>query len=274
MWFFRAFLLTGNPVFPAFSLNPNLSFSQSLPSYLGLNSSLLNPLTQLNSFSPLFFIGALLLLYKLKDNIKILSKINLSVFIVLLFLLYFFINYPFGRYLLGLYIFLILIASLGLSTFLSKFRYSIYLFNLIMLLVFGYYFVNSVLVLPYTLGFANENKYLTRILSRDDSSYYDFDKQFNKYIGKNDFVGTYGIFGHFYANFTYVDINYLLEPKMNSFTNLEKAGITKLFIKGGNINWFCKQVSIQDCNTGKYKYISHFSAVPYAATQYYLYTLK
>lgn len=273
IWFVRAFILTGNPFYPAFISDvslENVRTNLDLLHYVGINSTLLNPISLINVFSPLFFIGILFLLYDIKKNIKLLLTLDLSKYVFLIFILYLFIQYTWGRYLMGLYIMLIFFSSLGIFNVLKNFKYSKHFLNVLLFVLFFYYFINSILILPYSLGFADKNKYLTRILSRDNSSYYDFDKQFDKYISKDDFVATYGIYGYRYANFRYIDINYIFNKNNLSFNEFKKKGITKIFIKGGDMDYFCSNINLRNCELSKYSYLSSY----FGTQPYYLYNIK
>ena len=273
IWFLRSFILTGNPLFPAFANQIDLggnSFYVPLSKLIGINFALINPINNLNVFSPLFFLGCLLFLYKLRENLKIVIGLNLFKLVFLLLMIYAFINYPYGRYLLGIYILLIFFASIGIEKTIAKFKAVSFILNFILLIFFLYYLINSLLIIPYTLGFANKNNYLTRILSKDNSSYYDFNYKFDKYIFKNDNVATYGIFGYYYANFRYVDINYIFDANHKNFSYLKEKGLTKLFIKGGDINYFCKKLELKNCNNKSYSYISSYTG----SQPYYLYSIK
>ncbi len=273
IWFLRAFILTGNPLFPAFANQIDLggnSFYVPLSKLIGINFALINPINILNVFSPLFFLGCILFLYKFKENVRTLIELNLFKLVLLLLMIYFFINYPYGRYLLGIYILLIFFASIGIERTIAKFKVVDSLFNFILFIFFFYYFINSLLIIPYSLGYANKNNYLTRILSKDNSSYYDFNHKFDKYISKDDNIATYGIFGYYYAHFRYIDINYIFDVNHKDFNDLKKEGLTKLFIKGGDINYFCKKLELKNCNTESYSYISNYMG----SQPYYLYSIK
>ena len=273
LWFIRAYILTGDPLFPAFfhnSTSTNNGIYYYLSHYLGLNNTLLNPYNLINVFSPLFFLGCIIFLYKFKQNLKEFLKLDIFKYLILLFLVFISIQYSYGRYLMGLYILLIFFSSLGLSKFISDFKFTKYLINFFLILFYLYYFVNSILILPYSLGITDRNKYLTRILSRDNSSYYNFNRQFEKYIFKNDYVATYGIFGYYYADFRYLNVNFVIDQKENSFDILKKNEFTKLFIKGGDINWFCLKENIKNCEKSKYTYLSSYMGT----LPYYLYDIK
>jgi len=275
VWFLRSYILTGNPVYPAFSNKELLegSINFGILNYFKFNFVMFGT-QNFKVFSPIFFLGIVFLLYKLRGNIKDLKKMNLSIFFIFLAIEYMFINYPYGRYLLGLYSVAIIIASIGLYQFVVKHVFLKYLTSIVLFLLFLYYFINSLLVLPYGIGMADKNKYLTRTLSKDNSSYYDFGRQFDKHISKDDLVATYGVFGYYYADFNYIDINYIFDRNSRDFNLFKKRGVTKLFIKGGDINYFCTKINLRNCKLENYELLSHFSAIPYSAAQYYLYSIK
>ena len=64
-----------------------------------------------------------------------------------------------------------------------------------------------------------------------------------------------------------------LQHKSEDFVN-KLNELTKFFIKGGDINWFCNKLNLTKCKQENYKLLSHFSAVPYSGTQYFLYSIK
>lgn len=273
IWFLRSFILTGNFLYPAFSKTFTLEKTvdnYQLGHYLSLNYALLNPLQYLNAFSPLLFLGILFLFYRFEDNIILLWKNNIFKFFLILLIIYLSINYPYGRYLLGLYVLFIFVSSVGIKRVFDKFKFVRYISYLGVLIIFLYYFINSFLILPYTLGIADKNNYLSRILIRDNSSYFDFGNKFNKNLSPNDYVATYGTYGYYYAPFKFIDINFILDINHKDFNLLKKSRITHLFIKGGDITWFCKIISLSNCNPNKYSLISTYQVYP----TYYLYKLK
>ncbi len=273
LWFLRAFILTGNPLYPAFTsqtLLDSTKWSLPLSHYIGLNYAIFNPSFYINVFSPLFFLGLLFVLYSLRNNLKIIKNVLIFKFLLLLFAVYLFIIYPYGRYLLGLYILFIFLASLGINGFISRFKKFDYFLYIIVLVIFSYYFVNSILALPYSLGMSNKNNYLSRILIRDNSSYYNFGNKFDKYISNKDLVAMYNFHGYYYANFKYIDINYIFDNEKKKFNLLKQNGVTKFLIRGGDIEWFCKKINIKDCNPESFSLISSYLEYPY----YYLYNIK
>ncbi len=273
LWFLRSFILTGNPLYPAFTsqtLLDSTEWNLPLSHYLGINYAILDPSYYLNVFSPLFFLGIILVVYRFRDNFSLIKKLSIFKYLLILLIVYLFIIYPYGRYLLGLYVLFIFLAAFGIDNFLSKFKRFKYLIYLVVLAIFFYYLISSILVLPYSLGMANKNNYLSRILIRDNSSYYDFGNKFNKYISDNDLIAMYNFHGYYYADFKYIDINYIFDNKNRDFKLLKEKGVTKILIRGGDIRWFCEKIKINNCNSGNYSPISSYLEYPY----YYLYNIK
>ena len=275
VWFLRSLILTGSPVYPAFIKREILegTVGFGLSNYISFNYALFDP-SILKNFSPLFLAGIIIFLYNFKDNINDLKKNKLFIFFILLFTLYTVINYPYGRYLLGLYSIAIIIFALPLYKITYRNKLIKYSISTILLFMFVYYLISSLLILPYGIGIADKNNYLTRTLSRDNSSYYDFGRKFNRFISKDDLVATYGIFGYYYAYFNYIDVSYIFEKKNMSFGTLRENKITKLFIKNENVSSFCNKLKLTECTSDKYILMSYFSAVPYSGASYYLYEIK
>ena len=262
IWFFRAYIITGNPLFPAFSSNA------SLFNFIGINKFVFS-LANLVVFSPLFFMGIIFLLFRfpykviklthltssglMLSKVEALKNLGLFLFFILLSLEHLFIQYYIPRYLLSLYIVGIIIVSSGLRQFVFFSRIKNYVLSVTFSVLFFYYFANTIAILPYGFGWADKNKYLTRILSKDSSSYYDFDHLFDKHIAKKDLVAVYSLSGFYYGNFTYIDTGYIFDEKNTSFDLLRKKGATKLLTRGGDIEWFCKQLKLQGCYANKYK---------------------
>lgn len=142
-------------------------------------------------------------------------------------------------------------------------------FSLFFILVF-YYGVNTLIMLPYAFNWADQNKYLTRVLSKDNSSYYDFNRLFDNKIDRNDLVATYGFFGFYYADFKYIDINNVFPTKNRSFDDLIKVNAAKLLIKGGDFLWFCNFLHIQGCDERKVRLLATF---PKETKKYNLYKI-
>lgn len=272
MWFFRAYILTGSPLYPALnsvgSYNPS-SLLGSLSRFIGINYQLIDIFSFINVFSPLFFISLAFFIYKFHPNFRTLISLHLFRYIFFLLVLYLLIRYPFGRYLLGLYVLFIFINSFAINA-VMKFKPIKILLNFVLFIVFSYYFINSALVLPYAFGIADKNNYLSRILIRDASSYYDFGRKFDKNISQRDNVAMFNFHGYYYTNFKYSDVQFIYYKNKKSLNLLKQKGYTKLLIRSGDIKWFCSQMKLTDCNNSSFSLLSKYTEFP----TYYLYNIN
>ena len=266
-WYIRDYEITGNPIFPFFSEQTGLAHWAS--SYLGFNFFILS-IPNIIVFSPLFFLAIGLNLSKIKSLWTMIGRLGFLTFFVLLSIEHFFIKIYLGRHLLGWYTIASIVVSAGINNF-TKNLIGKYLFAGLFVLLFVYYFLNTLFILPYGFDWSDKNKYLTRILSRDNSSYYDFDHQFDKWISNKDLVATFDISGFYYANFSYIDTNYIFDKKNNSFDLLRKRGVTRLFIKGGDFNWFCRIVVLINCGE---KDVRLLASYPPETRKYNLYKVN
>lgn len=261
IWLWRSFVISGNPVYPMLSVMNFLNGTGEVLSpgnVIGFNY-LMFDIKNLIVFSPLFYIGMIIFVLSWNYSSKLLKKFNLSLFFILLAGEYLIIRYHFGRYLLGLYSLMVIIIALGIKDLIKK--SGIYRISLISIffVMFTYYFVNTLFILPYGFGWADANKYLTRILYRDNQSYFNFNNQFDKWITGSDKVATYAVYGYYYANFDHIDINNIFKRNKESFDLLKKNGVTKLLIRGGDIEWFCKKLDLTDCSLNKVSLLSIYS---------------
>ncbi len=272
IWFIRAYILTGNPIFPAFGSTErpfHADLVKSFLSFAGINYALINIPSYINVFSPLFFLSLLFLVFKLKDTVKLFFDLKLFKYLLFLTVLYLTIHYPFGRYLLGLYALFIFLNAFVIHNFI-KFTWFKIFFNLTLVILFSYYFVNSLLVLPYAFGISDQNKYLSRIFVRDNSSYYDFGHKFEKYISPKDKVAMFNFHGYYYANFDYTDVYFIFDNNQASLDSLKVKKYTKLLTRGGDIKWMCSQLNIKNFNYSGFRLISTYSDFP----SYYLYNIN
>ncbi|MCL4417281.1 MAG: hypothetical protein M1365_11385, partial [Actinobacteria bacterium] len=264
-WYLRNYMLTGNPVYPAFNSEISLeneSIALPLSNVLGINYSILS-FSYINVFGPLFYLGLLLMVFNIKKVLYLFRRDNMFFFFGLFLIELLFIKYHFGRYLLGIFALSSLILANQFYLFMrnKKMFESLFYFALSGILI--YYFLNTLILIPFQYEWADKNTYLTRMLSRDNSSYYDFDKLFDKHIEKNDLVATYRLFGFYYADFNHIDVNNIFSKNEKSFTALKKNGATKLVIHGGDIIWFCKTLSLKDCTKDRYFLISSYQNFRY-----------
>lgn len=273
LWYLRAYIITGNPLFPTFwdyasgGANSPLNFSFNL---YGLKTRLLS----VANVSPLSIFGVIFLLPFL-GKIKKLSpgKYPFVTFVAILTAVQLIINYSFHRFVIPFYSIFSVVLALGIEKFVHFHRLLKLLFYTFFFLLFLYYFLNTLFILPYGLGLANENRYLTRILSTDNSSYYDYNYQFSKLISNSDTVATYNLWGFYYGNFHYMYTEDFFRHGERSLANIQKRGATKLMILGGDIDWLCKTERLTDCSKNKYKLLTSYKFATTASSQY-LYELN
>lgn len=276
IWYIRSYIITGNPIYPILSsympFEVYHEVALSINNYITLNWKMFSVAT-LVVFSPLFFLGVISFFLNFRKIIKKINTSTLFFFIFLITIEQLFINIHLGRHLLPWYIFAIFVASYGISYFFLQNKAILYkyFFSSAYCVLLFYYLVNSLFILPYGLGLANQNNYLTRILSKDNSSYYNFDNVFGKWLNKNATVATYDIFGYYYADFQYTDVHYIFEKKHQSFSLLKKGGISLLFIKGGEIDWFCKRLYLRDCSSSQ---VTLLATYPQNYRYYNLYRVR
>ncbi|MBU4017097.1 hypothetical protein KKF69_06530 [Patescibacteria group bacterium] len=274
IWYIRSFIITGNPIYPIFSkleyLEVNNIAAPLSSNYFGINWNMFLP-ENMVVYSPLFFLGVIFLFLTFNKAIKHIKHFPLSIFFILLMLEQFIVKVDLGRYLLAWYTIAITIVSAGVFFIFEKNKLSRIIFICLFFVIFFYYFINTILILPYGLGWADKNAYLTRVLYRDNASYYDFDRLFNKWISDKDLVATDGIVGFYYADFNYIDIGFIFSKDKRSFDLLKEKKVTRLLIKGGDIEWFCKRLAIKGCSKEKVKLLATY---PPDIKKYNLYSIE
>lgn len=264
-WYLRSFVVTGNPFF---SDHPLPGLVSLLPQIISVSAIKVKLISLFINYHPFILLSFALL------GINLILHKKIKTFPPLAFSLLLFINYSIlpivyfsGRFwLFGYSIFATLSTMIPLSVFKSRW-YRIPLWTVTSILL-AYYLFNSLITVPYGLGWADTNKYLTRVLARNNASYYDFDHLFSPHISKNDVIGTYLIHGFLYADFAYRDVAYVIRPH-DSFDTIKKAGITKLIVKRGDMQWFCEQLELSGCIPDKYVLLASF-----APAKQYLYQLR
>lgn len=275
LWYVRAFIITQNPVYPIFSkleyLDRNLIPPEQESSvYFDFNEKMFMP-ENLIVFSPLFFLGILLIFLNIKKVITVLKKSSLSFFVAILFLEHMVVEIFLGRHLLAWYTITGIVISAGIFLLIPKIKLIKYLFLGLYGVIFSYYLLNTLLILPYGFGWADTDKYLTRVLFRDNANYFDFDQQFDKHITKRDFVVTHGFVSFYYADFSYTEVGYIFSDSNRSFDLLKQKKVTRLLINGGDIEWFCKRLELTNCSKDKVKLLATY---PKDVKKYNLYEIK
>lgn len=275
IWYIRSFFITGNPIYPIFSKLEYLEISTAAggptsSSYLGINWNMFS-FPNMVVYSPLFFLGAIFLLFTYAKVVKQIKHFPLYLFFILLMLEQIIFKIDLGRYLIAWYTIASTVVSAAIFFIFKKSKLPRFIFTFFFLLIFLYYFTNTLLILPYGLGWADKNAYLTRVLYRDNASYYDFDHLFNKWISDKDLVATDGIVGFYYAGFNYIDIGYIFSKDKRSFDLLKEKKATHLLIKGGDIEWFCTRLALKGCSKERVKLLATY---PSDVKKYNLYSIE
>lgn len=297
LWYIRAYLVTGNPLFPTFWVYPDggpanafhysynleslkvliINFVKSSPLHFDYSlADLKVRVANLANLSPLSVFGLLYIIFLLiTQRLKLLKLSNnpLIIFTLILTIINFLINYSYHRFLMPWYLVLALVLAAGAWKFANKNLLTKCLLWGGFGILFLYYSINTLLIMPYGLGFASQNNYLTRILSRDNSSYYDFGGKFSPYLSPKDTVATYHLWGFYYANFKYVYSEDIFRKDSRSLNSLLRHGANKVLILGGDIDWMCKSEQLTDCTPNKYKLLS-FYKFPTTLSSQYLYQLN
>ncbi len=271
LWYVRAFIITGNPIYPLFTRTEYLEVTHQYlySSYFGINTNMFL-IQNMAVYSPIFFIGVVLLLLHIRKVIALLKNYPQTIFFAILMAEQLFIKVDLGRYLIAWYIFASIIISAGIAVTYKNIFGRVTLIC-IYLIMFFYYLFNTLFILPYGFGWANKNAYLTRVLSRDNANYYDFDHLFSKWISSKDVVATYEIVSYYYIDFAHIDINSIFSKENRQFDLLKKHGVTRLLINGGNIDWFCKQLALTGCSPEKVKLLATY---PSDTQKYNLYLIQ
>lgn len=271
IWYLRAYLLTGNPFYPNFAKDTGYILVAGIPSFeesYTFDAVKFKVTNILSNLSPIMFIGLLFFILKPSRILQDIGK-GMSIFIALLMAIYMLLPtfYFSGRYLLFGYLILIFILAQALSSQSHAKCFKIFL-SFFFLIMFTYYSLTTIAVIPYGFGWADKNVYLGRILSQDNSSYFDYGNLFSKKVLPNETVATFGLWGFYYADFSHKEISYFLKNK-KSLKQLSQAGIRKVIVKGGDMKWLCKKINISDCDSDSYGTIAY-----YKPAMQYMYVVK
>lgn len=276
IWYLRSIVLTGNPFYYSVDVVPQvLNFGRIFPN--DIYSTIFNFSSKIRidllfDYSPLIILCLIPIIYKPVELIREVRSSMLWIFTFITVAIYFFLPQGFydSRYLLPAYSILVFSLSISLNKFIMENRSFRYIALLITIFILGYYVINSLIGVLYGIGWANTESYLRRYHTsiNGDVSYYDFDGKFSKLINKNETVATYGITLYYYADFEYKHVFYIFKNK-RMLNQLKENNVSKLIIRGGDINWFCHKLQVLDCNKEKYIELSS-----YTPAKQYLYEIK
>lgn len=275
MWYLRSYLISGYPLFPIFSQVIDFDSGKIISGYSSSSFGFNTPMFALENLivlSPLFFLAFIYCIFVFKNLYIKIKQTPLLVFILFMTVVQLLVRIGYGRYLLVWYTCFTIIVSAGIALLIAKWKTAEYTFITGSMALSLYYIISSIFLLPYGFGWADQNKFLTRIEERNNNSYYDFNHLFDKEITKNDFVGIYGVYYYYYADFHYVDARYALSKTDRSFDQLRTYGITKLFIKDGDLRTFCAKLQLKHCQPQTAQLLASYR--PNSSKVYNLYSLN
>lgn len=251
VWYIRSYLLTGNPLYYNNQILTSTIERVNRNYFSDIRVSLLNFPSKFNmwlfiDYSPLFIISLIPLLIRLIKKTRKISFSDYGLFAFIASTIFIvFPAYLFDpRYLLPLYCLFCLGLSSGLNELINSHYICKYIFYVVLTLIVGYYSINSIILALYGFGWESTDNYLTRYHTSITASYYNFDHKFSKLINKKETVATYGIAMYYYADFNYKHVFYIFRDK-KSLKQLKQNNISKLLIRGGDIDWFCNKLHIE-----------------------------
>ena len=272
-WYFRAFLLTGNPFYYNVNqgqINPQYSLTKLILSQLDPNY-LIGSKFAINLPTIIAYIGIGLLLLAWHKIYRFGNRSYLLLFLLLLIpSLFLPTSFAVGRYALPYLVALYTVSAIAVAIYFHNAKFKVIVI-LIFFVVTSYYAFRALLVVPYGLGWANVDSYIHRSLITDDWAYYDFNHTFAKSINPNETVATYHMTELYYATFRYKNIYYFYNQQTHVL-NIPTNQINKLLLRGGDFNWFCKTVGIINCKDYKVSVITKFSSGSYS--ELILYKIK
>ncbi len=267
-WYVRAIFLVGDPFYV------NTSQGQNTQTYSHTAMVIRN--FTVEGFSEKFnftleygifiYAGILFVLLLRKVEFRRNKKFYLLYLLLLLPVVFFPIGLGRGRYSLPYMLLTYQIAASGLFLVVKNYFLKICVITIFICMAV-YYLMNTLIILPYGLGWANKDNFLRENLAKDHASYYDFNGQFTRNIDKNETVTNYGVYELYYADFKYKNVFYFLNQDTNMFV-LPKY-IKKLLIRGGDFNWLCKYLNIKNCSDYRVEIITSD-----LRTKQYLYNIK
>lgn len=269
-WYIRSYLITGDPIYPVFYnyTSPDYhSPAEHLSTYFRLNTNIFYPEYFL-AFSPFMLLGILFIFLQPIRWFKSMST-QITVFMSLTIILLLAVQFLFPRHIIAMYVIFSLGISASLYMAVKRFIGLLQVMYIIAFFYLAYYLVLAIIHVPYALGMADKNAYLTRVLSRDNSSYYDFDHLFDHHFNPQDLVATYNLYGFYYASFKYEDVHYIFDNLHRDARQLQRLGFSKMLIKHGNITWFCKSMQLSHCGSLHVILLAYYNPA-----DMYLYSLK
>lgn len=269
LWYIRGFLIKGNPFYVNTDqgrIDRDYSILKSLQTNL-LTGAFFNRFSLPSDYGPLYLLGLIVSAFMfVRQKIKP-SKNQILLFFMIVFIAVFLpYTIAWGRYTVGYMIFVFMLAGYGF-VLVDKYKIvRIIIFSYFSILGI-YFFINTLPILPYGLGWADKNAFLKRELVKDFAAYYDFNGQFSKNLSPNETIITYTFTQMYYADFMYKNAYYFIDQKSHILSIPPK--FNKILIRGGDFEWFCSQTKVINCSDYKVSLITHDSQA-----KQYLYKIK
>lgn len=256
-WYIRSYIMSGDP----FYVNSQLGRKDATTSIIDLVLKnftypyFVNRLSFGFDYGFLYLIGIFVGILNFK---RILTFARKPYFVLLLILVISSLVVPIplfaGRYALPYVVVIFTFSAMGFAILYEKLVGKI-IVGVLFLVIGVYYLLNTLIILPYGLGWADSENYLKRNLIKDVRSYYDFNNTFTKAIKDKELLATYGMSEFYYANFRYKNIYYFYNQN-NHILLIPTNEIHKLLIRGGDFGWFCNIEGIVNCKDYKIKLIT------------------
>lgn len=251
-WYIRSLILTGNMLYNRQDVTENLKSTSILsPFYNIVDIRRRFSFSRIFDFSPLFFLGIIPTFIYSKIIIKLFTMDTVLLLFFSFLVLYIFLPSDFfdSRYLLSFYILSLFPISYGLYKACSKKIFNTLFYGIIIVL-FLYSSLNTVLLLPYAFGWTKKDSYLTETALQNGEMYYDFNSKFSPYLSSDEIIAVYGLRQFYYADFINRSVYYYFkEGKVNSLETLKKNNLHKLLIRGITKEKFCNKFRILNCTT-------------------------
>lgn len=269
LWYLRGYLLKGNPFYVNTDqgrIDADYPLVKSFFQYLSFKG-VMDRLSLPTDYGPFYLFGISTfiigwILGKIKVDFKI--KILLTIFVAASYVIP--IAIASNRYSLPYMVFVLILSGIGFSIATRQIVIKSIVFAVFALLLV-YYSINTLIILPYGLGWANKNSYLKRELIKDHASYYDYNGKFSEKIKPDSTIVTFGVSEMYYADFMYKNAYYFIDQK-KKIINIPST-FKKFLIRGGDYAWFCEKVKVENCTDYDVELLTYDSQ----ANQY-LYRIK
>ncbi len=223
-WFIFSYINTGNPIYPLFESNFNLSYDRNPLSILNLMLFASDPI------SPIYLITIPLIIFFFK---KFDYKTKILVFYGIFSMILWLITSSTGgsRFILPylpVYSILVLVA-------LNKIRYR-NLRNYLMLIIIvialssiGYRFLANYKYVSVILGLEPKSEFLSNNLNFSFGDFYDTDGYFKKNIKSDDKVLLFGFHNLYYVDFPYIDSSWVRKGDTFNYIATQNIQIPQKF---------------------------------------------